>query len=240
MQWDNCFVGSELLHFDLPEREVKSFWKKIFKKKKKEEKIKNKINMSNKELLHSALRRVSTPMGDTSIAPIVSEMSKESPTILGTRQFSKEAINLKLLHGDVVSEPEPEPVYTLADVPIGYNLRGKKIIFTNTELLPAYSQRNTMLTSQDGEGNLDMGFLVVYSSQLLRIVYSYTNYLTEEYADETLFLGVSSPPNYEITSPSWDILEVQLPDDVDLPVVYNNLPRSEEGIWGFEYALISN
>jgi hypothetical protein len=35
--------------------------------------------------------------------------------------------------GEVTAIPEPEPSYTLADVPLGYNLRGKTVKVINTE-----------------------------------------------------------------------------------------------------------
>jgi hypothetical protein len=140
--------------------------------------------------------------------------------------------------GEAVSKPEqtpdPEPTpKTLAEIPVGTNIRGWRFRITNTDIPTAGYDfpDNTMfaLTCNDApipppvdESNFIGVLGGVFSEDLITIIGSFSGYTIG------IRYGTWIPEGTEFT----------IPNDKDYIVTSNNLPTGDETRWGFENIII--
>lgn len=123
---------------------------------------------------------------------------------------------------------------SLVEVPIGYNLRGKTIRFTRTELLPAHSPDDySLMCGLDGPTPLGIQVIEdggVANHTEIRCVFS----ASQEAIVEVIV--------YVEDEDGWILTEVTFPDTRDYIIESNNLNDlgpGNETYWGFSYAFVN-
>lgn len=111
-----------------------------------------------------------------------------------------------------------------------YNLRGKRIVFTRTNLSPLSNTLSEYELASEGAVSGEIRIYAGYDSGIGGIHGISINIAPAEGSGESTIMWDENI--------GWAKTEYTYPNDQDYLVVHNNLPMSSDNVWGFNYVYV--